>query len=446
MNPIRCLLLLFVLTICHSGLMGQSIDQIWAVLDEEVILQSDIERQYDYYLKNGKKDDGTLKCTIFENLLSSKLLLAKAKIDSLTVSENQVEEELNQRVNSILRQLGGSTEELERIYGKTIIELKIELRPDIKDQMMVEEMKKKIFAKNEITPKEVKEYFNSIPKDSLPFLPAEVEMSHIVLKPKASEKAQQEAKEKLDKLRQRILNKEIKFEDAAALNSMDYASAKDGGSLGKFGKGQMVPEFEEVVYNMQVGQVSKVFQSPFGYHIIRLEGRNLDEIEARHILIRPEISSADEKICIEKLRRIRNAVKRDSIKFASAAELNSDDPYTKNNGGRVTAPGGDFRVPLDKLDADLYLKIDNMKEGEISEPLEMISTQGDFSKSWHIIWLQKRTAPHKANLKDDYQKFAQTAKQSKQNEILNNWFIKTKKQVFIEIKPNECAQSLQNWN
>ena len=148
-----------------------------------------------------------------------------------------------------------------------------------------------------------------------------------------------------------------------------------------------------------------------------------------------------------KLRRIRTAIQQDSIKFAVAAEKYSDDLYTKNNGGRITAPNGDFRVPLDQLDADLYLKIDNMKEGQISEPLELISNQGnDFAKAWHLIWLQKRTLPHKANLKDDYQKFAQAAKQNKQSEVLNQWFTKTKKQVFIEIKDNECSQSLQNWN
>ena len=293
------LFLFFFLVLSQCIVYGQSVDRIWAVVDEEVILQSDVERQYEYYIRTGKKDDGTLKCVIFENLLSTKLILAKSKIDSLSVNDAQIEDELNQRVGNILRQLGGSVEELERIYQKSLVELKIELRPEIKEQLLIEEQKKRVYARIEVTPKEVREYFNKIPKDSLPFLPAEVELGHIVLKPKPSEQAKKEAKDQLEKIRNRIESKDIKFEDAAGLYSMDYASAKEGGNLGKFGKGQMVPEFEEVVYNMNVGQISKVFESPFGFHIIKLEGRIMDEVEARHILIRPEITPADEKICIE---------------------------------------------------------------------------------------------------------------------------------------------------
>jgi len=425
---------------------AQTVDRILAVVDDEVILQSDLERQYEYYTKNGKKDDGSLKCSILENLLSSKLILAKARIDSVVVSESQIDEEINQRVNGMIKQLNNSPEELERIYNKSIIELKLEMRPEITEQMIVEEQKRKIFSKIAVTPKEVKEFFNNIPKDSLPFLPAEVEMSHIVIRPKPSEENIKKSRTELEIIRGKILAGDLKFADAAALHSHDFGSAKQGGSLGKFGKGTMVPEFEEVIFSMKIGDVSKVFESPFGFHIIKLENRTLDEMEASHILIRPEISKEDEAKAINKLNQIRASIKKDSTSFGLAAEKFSADPQSKNNGGRIVSGNGEFRVPLDKLDADLYLKIDNMKEGDISEPMEIINAQGDITKAYHIVWLQKRTKPHKANLKDDYQKFAQSAKQNKQAEELNEWFQKTKKQVFIELKDNDCSQALQNWN
>lgn len=423
-----------------------TVDRILAVIDDEIILKSDLERQYQYYIKNGKKDDGSLKCTILENLLSSKLILAKARIDSVVITDKQIDDEINQRINTLIRQMGNSTEELERVYNKSIIELKLEMRPEIAEQMLIEEQRKKIFSKISVTPKEVKDFFNSIPKDSLPYLPAEVEMSHIVIKPKASEINIKKTRKELDDIRTKILSGELKFDDAAAFHSQDFGSAKNGGSLGKFGRGSMVPEFEEVVYSLKVGEISKVFESPYGFHIVKLTAKGMDEMEASHILLRPEITNNEDEAAIQKLKQIRKAIQKDSISFGLAAEKYSIDPQTKSNGGRITTGSGDFRVPLDQLDADLYLKIDNMKEGEISEPMEILNAHGDIQKSYHIVWLQKKSKPHKANLKEDYQKFAQSAKQNKQAEELNEWFSKTKKQVFIEIKDNDCSQALQNWN
>jgi peptidyl-prolyl cis-trans isomerase SurA len=423
---------------------SQTIDRILAVVDEEIILASDLENQYEYYLKNGQKDDGTLRCTIFESLLTSKLLLTKAKLDSLTVSEDRVEEELNHRVGMIVKQVGGEAE-VEKIYGKTILQMKMDLRQELREQLLVEEQKKKIWGSIQITPREVRNFFNSIPKDSLPYLPAEVELSHIALAPKPSEESKKTAKQKLEELRKRIVAGEDAFETLAKVYSEDPGSAEQGGFLGEFSKGDMAPEFEEILYNLKENEISPVFESPFGFHLAKLHKRSGEKFSASHILIRPKIDWKDEEAIKSKLASLRRAILKDSIKFAEAARLFSEDNRTKDNGGAITSASGESSIPLDQLEADLYLKIDEMKENDISEPLELINPRGYPRKMFHIILLKRRLPPHRASLKTDYQKFMKAALQAKQAEELEKWFHRTKQQVYIEIKNNECSQALQNW-
>ncbi|MDW8158383.1 MAG: peptidylprolyl isomerase [Bacteroidia bacterium] len=423
---------------------SQTIDKILAVIDEEIILASDLENQYQYYLKNGQKDDGTLRCTIFESLLTNKLLLTKAKLDSLKVSDERVEEELNHRINMIVKQVG-SEAEVEKIYGKSILQMKMDLRQELKEQLLVEEQKKKIFASIQITPREVKQFFQSIPKDSLPFLPAEVEIAHIVMAPKPSEASKKVAKQKLEELRARIASGSDSFEMLAKVYSEDPGSAEQGGFLGEFSKGDMVPEFEEVLFNLKENELSSVFETPYGFHLAKLHKRTNERLSASHILIRPKIDAKDEEAIKLKLKALRSAILRDSIKFAEAARIFSEDSRTKDNGGTITSATGESSIPLDQLDADLYLKIDQMKENEISEPLEILNPRGYPSRTYHIILLKKRLPPHRASLKTDYQKFMKAALQAKQSEELEKWFHKTKQQIYIEIKNNECSQALQNW-
>lgn len=420
------------------------LDRVLAVIDEEIVLESDLNNQYEYLLKNGRKDEGDLRCRVFEQLLTNKLLLARARLDSLTVTDGQIEEELNRRVQTMVAQVG-SEDALAEIYGKSLIEMRMDLRPVITDELLIDMQKRKVMEGVEVTPREVRRFFSDIPADSLPYFPAEVELSHIVIRPQPSEENRQAAREKLARLREKLVKGEISFADAAAKNSQDYGSAKRGGSLGRFGRGEMVPEFEEVVYNLEEGQISTVFQSPYGYHIVKLVKRVGDEVEAAHVLIRPEVDLLDEEKALQKLRDLRKRVLADSLSFEQAAREFSDDRATKDNGGRILTSTGDYRVPLDQLDADLYLKIDNMKPGEISEPIEFIFAQGELSKAWRIVFLQKKLPPHRANLKDDYMKFQQGAKQARQTKTLEEWFAKTKEQVYIELKDMSCASALKNW-
>jgi len=433
------------LLVSFYGLQAQTIDQIIAVVDESIVLKSEWDAQYKYMMDQGEKDDGSLKCIILESLLSSKLLLAKARLDSLSVGKDQIDSELDRRLGPVIAQFPNDAA-FKAQFGKTPIELKDEMRPKIEEQLLADQQKSKIFEGLKVTPKEVKDFYNQIPKDSIPYLPAEVEIAHLVIKPKPSQKAKDEAKEKLHQIRKEILDGKD-FGDMAKLFSMDEGSKKDDGNLGEFTKGQMVSEFEEVAFSLKEGQISEVFESPYGYHVIKMHRMLGDRAIASHILLIPEMTSADEETAKQKLINLREAVIKDSLSFPQAAMQFSDDAQTKNFGGSIMNPmNGEHRIPIDQLESDLYLKIDKLKEGEISEPLEVINQSGGrVERYFHVIWLKKKHPPHLATLETDYNKFQQATMQSKQAEALDKWFTKAKEQVFIEIKTNECNQALENW-
>lgn len=427
------------------SIQAQVLDRILAVIDEDVILESELENQISYLKKMGEADeDGTLRCFVFETMLTNKLLLAKARLDSLKVNDEQVENELNRRLNMFIMQSGGETE-FEKIVGKSILQFKIELRPKIKEQLLIEQQKNKITENVQVSPKEIRQFFNQIPVDSLPFLPAEVEVYQIVIIPKPSQENKEKAKAKLKNIRNQILAGSS-FEDMARFYSEDYESAKQGGSLGEFKKGQMVPEFDDVVFSLKEGEISEVFETQYGYHIVKLHKIMGDRAKASHILIVPEKTPKDEELALEKLKKIRQEI-LDSTKFELAAVKYSDDLQSKMYGGLIMNPQtGEPRVPLDQLEPEIFLTIDKMQEGEISEPKEFYSKNPRIGKAYHIVYLKKKYPPHLANFETDYAKFKQAALQAKKMEVMEKWFQKAKEQVYIDIKDSECKQALENWN
>jgi len=440
-------ILIFGLMCCFfivQPINGQVLDRILAIVDEDVILETDLENQVSYLKKMGESDpDGTLRCFVFESMLSNKLLLAKARLDSLKVNDEQVENELNRRLNMFVMQSGGEAE-FEKIMGKSILQFKIELRPKIKEQLLIDQQKNKITENVQITPKEIRQFFNQIPTDSLPFLPAEVEVYQIVIIPKPSQESKEKAKAKLKNIRSQILSGSA-FEDMAKFYSEDVESAKQGGSLGEFKKGQMVPEFDEVVFSLKEGEISEVFETQYGFHIVKLHKIMGDRAKASHILIVPEKTSQDEEIALQKIQKILKEIK-DSTKFEIAASKYSDDPQTRMYGGLIMNPqNGEPKIPLDLLEPEVYLTIDKMQEGEISEPKEYYSKNPRIGKAYQIVYLKKKYPPHVANLEQDYTKFKQAALEAKKMEIMEKWFIKAKEQVYIDIKDNQCKQALENW-
>lgn len=444
MKRILFLGLIWIFYAVFQPINAQVLDKILAVIDEDVILESELENQVTYLKKMGEEDpEGTLRCFVFESMLTNKLLLAKARLDSLTVSDEQVENELNRRLNMFIMQSGGEAE-FEKTMGKSILQFKIELRPKIKEQLLIEQQKNKITENVQITPKEIRQFFQQIPADSLPFLPAEVEVYQIVIIPKPSNESKEKAKAKLKNIRSQILAGSA-FEDMAKFYSEDIESAKQGGSLGEFKKGQMVPEFDEVVFSLKEGEISEVFETPYGYHIVKLHKLMGDRAKASHILITPEKTSQDEEIALEKLKKIRKEI-LDSTQFEIAATKYSDDAQTKMYGGLIMNPqNGEPRIPLDQLDPEIYLTIDKMNEGEISEPKEFYSKNPRIGKAFHIVYLKKKYPPHLASLENDYSKFKQAALEAKKMEAMEKWFLKAKEQVYIEIKDQNCKQALENW-
>lgn len=439
----RKLLLLISLIVPAAVMAQQQVDGIIAILDNNIILRSELENQLIYLKSNGEKDDGTLRCRTFEELLSNKLLLSKAQLDSLKVSDDQIESELSRRIENFV-QYFGSVAKLEENYRKSLVELKMELRPEIRDLLLVEQQKAKITEDVTVTPKEVKAYFNSIPKDSIPYLPAEVTLNHIVIIPPISEKNKKEAREKLADVRHQILFEKMKFAEMAKYYSQD-GSAQQGGYLGEFTRGRMVPEFEEVVFNLKEGEVSEVFETEFGFHIVQLHKRVGETVSASHILVRPRREKADEEPAINRLKEIKAMILTDTISFEKAASRYSEDRESKDCGGCILNPAtGENKIPLDALDAEMFFKVDKLKAGEISEPMELIMRDG--SKAFHIVKLKARYLPHSANLKDDYQKLHKAALQEKKDEAVEQWFDTARRQVFIEVKYSECANAVKTWN
>jgi peptidyl-prolyl cis-trans isomerase SurA len=423
---------------------AQVIDKIIAVVGEDVILKSDIDGQYAYFIANGQTDDGTLRCQILEKLIIEMLLLNKARQDSLVVSDDQVTSELARKLDYFIQGYGG-VKNVEEVYGKPMIEIRADLKPDIKNQLLVEKMRQEIISKVAVTPRDVKKFYTSIPKDSLPFLPAEVEIYHIVKQPVATAEAKKDAKVYLESLREKIVSGLASFEETAKKYSIDFGSAKVGGDLGEFGRGRMVPEFEEVAFKSKEGDISPVFESPYGYHIMLVYKRLGETAAAKHILIAPRLEAEDDSLALKSLAAIRSTiVDDDTVSFQVAAQRNSDDEATASCGGCIKNPQtGELRIPLDLLDADFYLKVDEMSEGDVTEPSEWI--QPDGKRAFHIMHLKRRIPPHVANLEDDYQRIQEAALQVKQAQVLEEWFQTARKNIFIEIKDRECREVLTHW-
>ena len=431
-------LIFFLFFATGFGLFAQPaalpIDRIVAVIGDRVILESDVDNQYNYMVINGQKDDGSLRCRVMEELIVSKLMLNKAEQDSIEISEAQVQGEIDARVNGILEQMGGNQEEFERIYKKPVIQFKEDIREEIREQVLIRNQQQVIINEATITPREVKKFFNGLDKDSLGLLPAEVQLNHIVVTPPWSDESIKSAKTRLRDLRQKIMSKESSFEELAKKYSDDLGSAQGGGSLGEFGRGQMVPKFEEVVFEMRPGDVSDVFETEFGFHIIKCEARIGERVRARHILLKPEPGPKSDSIAMAELTNIREMVLSDSLSFERAAILYSKDRGTKDCGGCITNPQtGELRIPLNALDADLFFKIDEMKPGEISKPMELLKKDG--SKAFHIILLKRKIPPHAPNLKDDYKTIHNAALNTKQAEIFDEWLQSAKKISILTSNP-----------
>ncbi|UOG74153.1 peptidylprolyl isomerase [Hymenobacter tibetensis] len=424
--------------------VGQRIvDGIIAKIDNQIVLRSDLENimAQEMARAEGKPLPPDMQCRVLQSLALNKLLLAKAETDSVVVEDAQVKGELDRRMNYFAQQIG-SEKKLEEYYNKPIKQLKDDLRPQVKEQLVQQKMQEQIAGKVTVTPREVRQYFNRIPKDSLPYYSTEVEVGQIIKFAKVNSAAKQAAQAKLNDLRARILAGES-FETLAKQFSEDPGSGAQGGYLGFFKRKELVPEYEAAALRLEPGQLSPVVESQFGFHLIQLIERKGDQYSTRHILLKPGTGTTDVNEAAKDLTKLRTRILADSLTFAKAAKDNSDDKQTGASGGLLqNREDGSTYLPLDKLDPAIFFTIDTMKVGGITPPMPYRTDDG--KDAMRIIWLKSNTPPHQANFKDDYQKLAQAALAEKKNKALDEWFEKNRGSVYIEVDPQYSGCKLLN--
>ncbi len=410
------------------------VDGIAVKVDNQIVLRSDIDNimAQEMARAQGKPLPPDLRCKILQSLVLNRLMLARAEVDSVTVTDARVDGELNRRMAYFVQQVG-SEKKLEEMYNKSLRALKDDLRQQVRDQLVQQEMQDKIAGKVTVTPREVKEYFDKVPKDSIPYFSTEVEVGQIVIPAQVNDAAKQAALAKLNELRARILAGE-KFETLAKEFSQDPGSAVEGGYLGFFGRGELVPPYEAAARKLEPGQLSPVVESQFGFHLIQLIERKGEKYSTRHILLKPETGTTDVSASATKLARIRRQILSDSISFAKAAKDFSEDKVTAANGGLLAnRQDGGSRLPLDRLDPAIFFTIDTMKVGHITPPMPYRTDEG--KDAMRILYLKSNTPPHQANLTDDYQKISQAALAQKKNKALDEWYEKNRSTVFLEVAP-----------
>lgn len=408
---------------------GPVVDKIVAKIDNQILLRSEVELGF---LQAQQQKTGLpnseLKCKVFEQLLVNKLMLAKADIDSVTIEENLVDDQLNRRMNYMIQAIG-SKEKLEAYYKKSIEQFKTELKKEVRDQMLIQKMQDAITRNLKVTPAQVKRFFNAIPKDSLPFFSTEVEVGQIVRFSKVSRSKKTEAKQKLEDLKKRIMNGED-FAFLAKAYSQDPGSAPDGGNLGFWGRGAMVPEYESAALKLQPNELSEIVESAFGFHLIQLLEKRGNEYSSRHILIKAEAGEEDHMAAFQTLDSLRNALIKDSITFEAAVRKYSEDRETQNSGGfLIDNQTGSTHVATENLDPGVFFTIDSLKPGSFTKPLAYKSADG--KRGARILFFKSKILPHEANLRQDYTKIQAATLEQKKAEAIKNWFKKTKGEVFI---------------
>ena len=410
---------------------GVVADEIIARVDDYIVLRSELESTYLEILSRGERISGNTKCAVLKDLVTNKLLAAKAEIDSVIVEDGQVDQELNSRMALIINQIG-SEEEIERYYNKTIAEFKKELFDDIKEQLVVRKMRQEILTEIEVSPEEVKDFYNSIPRDSLPYFSTQVKVSQIVKVPEIGQQQKDKTKEALLKIRERIKAGES-FEILATLYSQDPGSAQNGGNLGFVGRGAFQPEFEAEVFKLKPGEVSMPVETEFGYHLIQLIERRGNLFNSRHILLQPEFSEDDTQMTIDFLDSLKDVAYSDSVTFEELAREHSDDKFTSSFGGYFTDAMGSENVLVEELDPVVFFTIDTMDVGQISVPFE--SRTDDGKLAYKLIFYKEKIPPHLGNLEADYQRFRNYSLNRKQSIELDIWFEDAKGEVFINIDP-----------
>ena len=429
MRYLSLLILLFIAS--YASAQKNVIDKIIAVVGEEIVLKSDIENDLLHaQTQSAIANTADAKAQIFENRLVSKLLMAQAKIDSITVSDSEVEAQLNSQLELYIQNIG-SREKLEGYFGKSYEEIKNEMRTPLREQMITGRMQQKIVENVRVTPSEVRYFYRKFNKDSLPEVGDKYEIQQIVIKPRISDTEKERIRNRLRQFRDDILEGKQSFNTLAVLYSEDPGTAAKGGELGYMSKSQLTPEFAEAAFSLKPGRISKIVESEYGFHIIQYIDRQGDKVNVRHILLRPRIEESDREAALQRLDSVVNFIKNGELTFEQAAYLASSDKKTRNNGGLIFNPyDADSKLPKELIKGDMARQVSSLQVGEISEPFLDRTETGD---EYKIIKIKAYYPAHTANLDDDWLSFENGLKRKKEQEIFEKWIKERQENTYIHI-------------
>ena len=420
----------------------QVVDKVVAVVGKNIILQSDIESQYVQYRMQGNFEGSgaAMRCAILEELMFQKLMLNQAEMDSLNVTDNEVEMELNRRISDLLGR-AGSQEKLESIFNKSMKEIKDELRRLVREKSLQDQVRADILKGVVVTPAEVRAFYKSLPPDSIPMVDDQYEIVQIVKRPPVSIDEKLAVKDQLYQIRKRILDGESSFSTMAILYSEDPGSATKGGELGFTGRGEFAPEFEMVAFNLRDGEISEVVETQFGFHIIQLIERRGDYVNCRHILITAKVPVEALEKAQHELDSAAQLIRNGDMTFEEACLKFSDDE-SRTNGGYIANPMGGNRISIQDMQElgnypsfgefkNLAFVVGKLAVGTVSDPLPM--TTNDSKDAFRLVMVKNKIPAHKANLNDDYALIQSWALNQKNQEVVSNWIRNKAKKAFVRI-------------
>ncbi|MBO8437827.1 MAG: peptidylprolyl isomerase [Bacteroidetes bacterium] len=450
MYKLKCISLLFAVLAVVSAAKAQDnvIDEVVWVVGDEIILRSQVEEQYKNMQYEKQKIEGDPYCFIPEQMAVNKLFLHQAGLDSITVSDSQVMQDVDRRINFFIDNIG-SKEKVEEYFGKPMHELRDLLTEMVRDQSIVQEMQRELVKDIKVTPSDVRRYYDIMPKDSVPFVPMQVEVQVMKLHPFIPQSDIDNIKARLREYTDRVMNGETEFSTLAILYSEDPGSARQGGETGFTGRAEWVPEFADAAFALNdPKKVSKIVETEFGYHIIQLVERRGDRVNVRHILLKPKASDTEKEKSIAKLDSIRNDIINGEFTFEEAVTALSQDKDTRNNHGLMVNPRtGISRFEMADLPQEIAKAIANLQPGEISKPFIMVDQKMGRDVA-AIVKLKTRVPGHKANISDDYQMIKSIVENKKKGDFIEEWIKTKQKNTFVRIKDGwqNCEFKYDGWN
>ncbi len=442
----RTILTFIILILLGSTAIAQPkpilVDEVVAVVGNNYILRSDVEISYLQLKRNfeGISPDSA-KCIILDQLLVDKLMLYKAEIDSVVVSDERVEGEMELKLRMLSQEYGGM-DKMESVLGKSVGELKSENRDKIRVQLRIKEVRQGILRDVKVGPSDVQSFFKKIPKDSLPYNSAEVEVSIFVRKPHVTAEEKAFAYQTLQEIREQLMNGKD-FASMALLYSQDPGSSRNGGDLGYFGRNEMMPEFEATAFKLKPDSISRIIETPFGYHIIKLIDRKGERVRARHILIKPQTVNDDVRTARYFCDSIRQLVINKTETFEELVKKYSDDIEGRTNGGFITDPStGQARISVEELDKELNFIIEKMKPGQVSEVMDYVMP--DNTRAYRLIYLKSYIPPHVTNPVTDYQKIQAAAMERKRQTTLDEWVKHYRKKTYVRVNLEFASSPVLN--